>query len=185
MTWNWPLGLKYHVNHLLQKAKRSIVCLYSRESKAQSVYLWLRWNWLPEGLRVDLSLDDVLQHLLGESPVIEESEWDLLHLTVPSQVIVLLVLDEQDVSVFRSGEIRDTVTCKEDERWVWQCSVWKDGLGLVVAVVVVWVTVDEFPGLALLFWVGELDVVGNDVDLVGFLFANEVGEDGSDDGDHT
>lgn len=44
--------------------------------------------------------------------------------------------------------------------------------------------VNELPGLALLLRVGELDLVGDDINLGSVLLANEVSKNGSDDGGH-
>lgn len=46
------------------------------------------------------------------------------------------------------------------------------------------VPVHKLPGLALFLRVGELDIVGDDVDLVGLLLADEVRENAADDRYH-
>lgn len=48
-----------------------------------------------------------------------------------------------------------------------------------------WVPEDNFPGVALAFGVGELDVVGDDVDLFGVRAWKEGREDASNVGGHT
>lgn len=66
-----------------------------------------------------------------------------------------------------------------------QISVRQDGLGFVVAETTGWVPKDDFPGVALAFGVGELDVVGDDVDLFGVRAWKEGREDASNVGGHT
>ncbi len=46
-------------------------------------------------------------------------------------------------------------------------------------------TIYNLPSLTLLLGVGVLDVVGDDLDLVGFLRCHEVSENGTDDWGHT
>lgn len=48
-----------------------------------------------------------------------------------------------------------------------------------------WVPKDDFPGVALAFGVGELDVVGDDVDLFGVRAWKEGREDASNVWGHT
>ena len=47
------------------------------------------------------------------------------------------------------------------------------------------VPVDNLPLITFSCRVGELDVIGDDVDVVGLLFTDQIGEDGADDRCHT
>ncbi len=133
----------------------------------------------------EFARDDLLQHLLGDGPIPEQVVRDAVGLAVGSQIVVLLVLDEKNIGVTGGRHVRDTVTGKEERRTVLELTVRSDRERLVVTEMVVRVTVDQLPCLALLFGVGELDFVRDDVDFVGVLLANEVGENGANDGGHT
>lgn len=82
-------------------------------------------------------------------------------------------------------QVGDTVTAEEQCGLVGQVPVRQDGLGFVVAEATGRVPEDDFPGVALAFGVGELDVVGDDVDLFGVRAGKEGREDASDVGSHT
>lgn len=136
-------------------------------------------------LDLEVTRDDFFEHLLGDGPIAEEVEGDVVGLAVSGKIVVLLILDKQNIGVTSGRHVRDTVTGEEERGSVLELTVRSDGERLVVSKVVVGVTVDEFPGFTLLLGVGEVDLVGDDVDLVGVLLANEVGENGADDGGHT
>lgn len=140
---------------------------------------------LPEMSCVSNLCTYVLKHLLRNGPVLEQVVADFVVVAVGSEVIVLLVLHEQHIGVACGRHVRDTVTGKEQQRRVSHFAVGQNTLRLVVPERIVRVTVHQLPRLASLLGIGELDIIRDDLNLVGILLPNEVREDGTNDGRHT
>jgi len=79
----------------------------------------------------------------------------------------------------------NTITTEKKGRSVLEVLVWQNGLGLVVTIMTLWVSVDNLPFIALLLGISVEDVVGDNIDRVGVFGREEVGQDRSDGGHHS
>lgn len=109
----------------------------------------------------------------------------LLAIGLQIRVTTLHRFGKQQISVLGCRQVGDTITAEEQCGLVSQIPIRQDGLGFVVAETTGRMPKDNFPSVALAFWVGELDVVGDDVNLFSVRAGKEGRENASDVGSHT
>lgn len=139
---------------------------------------------------IDLAMEDISRLMQDLGPVLEQGEGQTLALTVGDEIVALL--GEEQIGLARGAEIAGAVAGVEEGGAVVAghvgdgVGVGADGEALVVAVGAVVVVLDG-PAAA------EVEVVerrlgdgrvGHDLDLAAFAVAEEVLEEGADDGHH-